>query len=250
MRHLIDPMDLSLEELDEILELGEKIYDNPEAYSELAKGKKIATLFYEPSTRTRLSFESAMLDLGGNVIGFSSATDSSVSKGESVEDTVRTVGCFADVIAMRHPNEGATSISSTTINNGSVKLIAGAGGGSAGRGGVVGTYAAGYGGDGGNINSSTTSTSLGTVFAGDDGSTPYSRGQGYKGNTSGGSCNGNADSGSLLAGGNGRARGGGGGAGYYGGGGGAGYRTPLSGACLSPFFSLPFIISPASRCYG
>ena len=112
MRHLIDPMDLSLEELDEILELGEKIYDNPEAYSELAKGKKIATLFYEPSTRTRLSFESAMLDLGGNVIGFSSATDSSVSKGESVEDTVRTVGCFADVIAMRHPNEGAPMLAS------------------------------------------------------------------------------------------------------------------------------------------
>ena len=129
---------------------------------------------------------------------------------------------------------GATSISSTTINNGSVKLIAGAGGGSAGRGGMVGTYAAGYGGDGGNINSSTTSTSLGTVFAGDDGSTPYSRGQGYKGNTSGGSCNGNADSGSLLAGGNGRARGGGGGAGYYGGGGGAGYRAPLSGADYGP----------------
>lgn len=112
MKHLIDPMDLSLEELDEILELGEKIYDNPEAYSELAKGKKIATLFYEPSTRTRLSFESAMLDLGGNVIGFSSATDSSVSKGESVEDTVRTVGCFADVIAMRHPNEGAPMLAS------------------------------------------------------------------------------------------------------------------------------------------
>ena len=112
MRHLIDPMDLSLEELDDILNLAEKMYDNPSKYAEVAKGKKIATLFYEPSTRTRLSFESAMLDLGGNVIGFSSATDSSVSKGESVEDTVRTVGCFADVIAMRHPNEGAPKLAS------------------------------------------------------------------------------------------------------------------------------------------
>lgn len=112
MRHLIDPMDLSLEELDDILTLAEKMYDNPERYAEVAKGKKIATLFYEPSTRTRLSFESAMLDLGGNVIGFSSATDSSVSKGESVEDTVRTVGCFADIIAMRHPNEGAPKLAS------------------------------------------------------------------------------------------------------------------------------------------
>ena len=112
MKHLIDPMDLSLEELDDILALAERMYDNPEKYAEVAKGKKIATLFYEPSTRTRLSFESAMLDLGGNVIGFSSATDSSVSKGESVEDTVRTVGCFADVIAMRHPNEGAPKLAS------------------------------------------------------------------------------------------------------------------------------------------
>ena len=112
MRHLIDPMDLSLEELDDILGLAEKMYDDPEKYAEVAKGKKIATLFYEPSTRTRLSFESAMLDLGGNVIGFSSANDSSVSKGESVEDTVRTVGCFADVIAMRHPNEGAPKLAS------------------------------------------------------------------------------------------------------------------------------------------
>ena len=112
MKHLIDPMDLTMEELDDILELAEKMYDNPEKYAEAAKGKKIATLFYEPSTRTRLSFESAMLDLGGNVIGFSSANDSSVSKGESVEDTVRTVGCFADVIAMRHPNEGAPKLAS------------------------------------------------------------------------------------------------------------------------------------------
>ncbi|MCR5214196.1 MAG: aspartate carbamoyltransferase [Eubacterium sp.] len=112
MRHLIDPMDLTVEELDEILKLGEEMYENPDKYAELAKGKKIATLFYEPSTRTRLSFESAMLDLGGNVIGFSSAANSSVSKGESVEDTVRTVGCFADIIAMRHPNEGAPKLAS------------------------------------------------------------------------------------------------------------------------------------------
>ncbi|MBR6404462.1 MAG: aspartate carbamoyltransferase [Eubacterium sp.] len=112
MRHLIDPMDLSVEELDDILTLAEKMYENPEKYMDVARGKKIATLFYEPSTRTRLSFESAMLDLGGNVIGFSSANDSSVSKGESVEDTVRTVGCFADVIAMRHPNEGAPKLAS------------------------------------------------------------------------------------------------------------------------------------------
>ena len=112
MRHLIDPMDLSVEELDDILELAERMYENPEKYMEVARGKKIATLFYEPSTRTRLSFESAMLDLGGNVIGFSSANDSSVSKGESVEDTVRTVGCFADIIAMRHPNEGAPKLAS------------------------------------------------------------------------------------------------------------------------------------------
>ncbi|MCR5543916.1 MAG: aspartate carbamoyltransferase [Eubacterium sp.] len=112
MKHLIDPMDLSLEELDDILNLAERMYDNPQKYAEAGKGKKIATLFYEPSTRTRLSFETAMLDLGGSVIGFSSATDSSVSKGESVEDTVRTVGCFADVIAMRHPNEGAPKLAS------------------------------------------------------------------------------------------------------------------------------------------
>ena len=112
MKHLIDPMDLSLEELDDILELAEKMYDNPEKYREAAKGKKIATLFYEPSTRTRLSFESAMLELGGSVLGFSEASSSSATKGESVEDTVRVVGCFADIIAMRHPNEGAPKLAS------------------------------------------------------------------------------------------------------------------------------------------
>ena len=97
MKHLIDPMDLTMDELNEILELGEEIYEHPEEYAELAKGKKIATLFYEPSTRTRLSFESAMLDLGGSVIGFSDAGSSSASKGESVSDTIRVISCFADI---------------------------------------------------------------------------------------------------------------------------------------------------------
>lgn len=107
MRHLIDSTDLSVAEIDDILELAQKIIDNKDAYSEACKGKKLATLFYEPSTRTRLSFEAAMLELGGNVLGFSSADDSSVAKGESVGDTVRVVGCYADIIAMRHPKEGA-----------------------------------------------------------------------------------------------------------------------------------------------
>ncbi len=112
MKHLIDPMDLSIEELEEILDLAQDIIKDKESYSDAAKGKKIATLFYEPSTRTRLSFEAAMLELGGSVLGFSSAQSSSVSKGESIEDTVRVVGCFADVIAMRHPNEGAPLLAS------------------------------------------------------------------------------------------------------------------------------------------
>ena len=107
MRHLIDSTDLSVAEIDEILDLAQKIIDNKSSYSEACKGKKLATLFYEPSTRTRLSFEAAMMELGGNVLGFSSADDSSVSKGESVGDTVRVVGCYADIIAMRHPKEGA-----------------------------------------------------------------------------------------------------------------------------------------------
>ena len=107
MRHLIDSTDLSVAEIDDILDLAQKIIDNREAYSEACKGKKLATLFYEPSTRTRLSFEAAMMELGGNVLGFSSADDSSVAKGESVGDTVRVVGCYADIIAMRHPKEGA-----------------------------------------------------------------------------------------------------------------------------------------------
>ena len=112
MKHLIDPMDLSIEELEDILNLAQDIIKDKESYSDAAKGKKIATLFYEPSTRTRLSFEAAMLELGGAVLGFSSAQSSSVSKGESIEDTVRVVGCFADVIAMRHPNEGAPLLAS------------------------------------------------------------------------------------------------------------------------------------------
>ena len=100
----------------DLIEKAEDIIANPEKYSEKCKNKKIATLFYEPSTRTRLSFESAMLELGGSVIGFSSATDSSVSKGESVADTARTVECFADIIAMRHPKEGAPFVAAKAVN--------------------------------------------------------------------------------------------------------------------------------------
>lgn len=107
MRHLIDPMDLSVEEIDEILDLANDIILHKEKYQEVCKHKKLATLFFEPSTRTRLSFEAAMMELGGNVLGFSSADSSSAAKGESVADTVRTVGCYADIIAMRHPKEGA-----------------------------------------------------------------------------------------------------------------------------------------------
>ena len=112
MRHLIDPKDLSVEETGDILALAERIRDNMPAYSEAAKGKKIATLFYEPSTRTRLSFETAMLNLGGTVIGFPSADVSSVNKGETVEDTIRVISCYADIVAMRHPKEGAPMLAS------------------------------------------------------------------------------------------------------------------------------------------
>lgn len=107
MRHLIDPMDLSVEEIDEILDLADDIILNKEKYQEVCKHKKLATLFFEPSTRTRLSFEAAMMELGGNVLGFSSADSSSAAKGESVADTIRVVGCYADIITMRHPKEGA-----------------------------------------------------------------------------------------------------------------------------------------------
>ncbi len=112
MRHLIDPTDLSVGEINEIIALAEDIIAHRERYSEALKGKKLATLFYEPSTRTRLSFTSAMLELGGTVIGFSDAASSSVSKGETVADTVRVVRCFADIIAMRHFKEGAPLVAS------------------------------------------------------------------------------------------------------------------------------------------
>ncbi len=112
MRHLISPLDLSIEELDEILSLGQAIMQNPKKYSHVCDGKKLATLFYEPSTRTRLSFESAMLNLGGKVLGFSSADSSSASKGESVADTIRVISSFADICAMRHPKEGAPTVAS------------------------------------------------------------------------------------------------------------------------------------------
>lgn len=107
MRHIIDILDLSTKEVDELLNVAEDIIENPEKYQEKCKYKKLATLFFEPSTRTRLSFEAAMMELGGNVIGFSDANSSSSSKGESVSDTIKVVGCYADIIAMRHPKEGA-----------------------------------------------------------------------------------------------------------------------------------------------
>ena len=107
MRHLIDPLDFTLEETTKVLDLADRIAENPEVYSHVADGKKIATLFYEPSTRTRLSFESAMLSLGGKALGFAGAEQSSATKGETVADTARVVSCYADIIAMRHPKEGA-----------------------------------------------------------------------------------------------------------------------------------------------
>ena len=106
-RHLIDINDLSVDEIDDLIDIANDICENPVKYRDCLKYKKLATLFFEPSTRTRLSFEAAMMELGGNVIGFSEASSSSASKGESVSDTIRTVGCYADVIAMRHPLEGA-----------------------------------------------------------------------------------------------------------------------------------------------
>lgn len=112
MRHLIDPMDLSVEEIDDLLDLADDIIQNKEKYSKVCEGKKLATLFFEPSTRTRLSFEAAMMELGGNVLGFSSADSSSSTKGESVADTVKVVSCYADIIAMRHPKEGAPFLAS------------------------------------------------------------------------------------------------------------------------------------------
>lgn len=112
MRSLIDIVDLTVEEINELIATANDIIENPDKYAEKCHRKKLATLFFEPSTRTRLSFEAAMLELGGSVIGFSGAGNSSAAKGESVSDTVRTVGCYADIIAMRHPKEGAPMIAS------------------------------------------------------------------------------------------------------------------------------------------
>ena len=112
MRHLMNPLDFSVEELDQLLNLAHDIELHPEKYAHACDGKKLATLFYEPSTRTRLSFEAAMLNLGGSVLGFSSAASSSASKGESVSDTIRMISCYADICAMRHPKEGAPMVAS------------------------------------------------------------------------------------------------------------------------------------------
>ncbi len=113
MRHLMSPLDFSVEELDQLLDLATDIEKHPAKYAHACDGKKIATLFYEPSTRTRLSFETAMLNLGGNVIGFASASSSSAAKGESVSDTIRMISCYADICAMRHPKEGAPMVAAT-----------------------------------------------------------------------------------------------------------------------------------------
>lgn len=112
MKHLIDIKDLSVEEIDELIKVAKDIINHKEEYSHKCDGKKLATLFFEPSTRTRLSFEAAMMELGGNVLGFSESSSSSVSKGESVSDTIRVVGCYADIIAMRHSKEGAPLVAS------------------------------------------------------------------------------------------------------------------------------------------
>ena len=112
MRHIMSPLDFSVEELDQLLNLANDIEANPKKYAHACEGKKLATLFYEPSTRTRLSFEAAMMNLGGNVLGFSSADSSSATKGETVADTIRMVACYADICAMRHPKEGAPLVAS------------------------------------------------------------------------------------------------------------------------------------------
>ena len=120
MRSLIDILDLSMEEIDELIATACDIINNPDKYAESCKRKKLATLFFEPSTRTRLSFEAAMLELGGSVIGFSAANNSSAAKGESVADTVKTISCYADIIAMRHPKEGAALVAA---QNASIPVI-------------------------------------------------------------------------------------------------------------------------------
>ena len=113
MRHLLNPLDFSVEEIDDLLALARDIESNLPKYAHVCDGKKLATLFYEPSTRTRLSFEAAMLNLGGSVLGFSSADSSSAAKGESVADTIRVISCYADICAMRHPKEGAPLVAAT-----------------------------------------------------------------------------------------------------------------------------------------
>lgn len=120
MRSLISILDLSVEEIDELVNTANDIIANPEKYSSVCRGKKLATLFFEPSTRTRLSFEAAMYELGGNVIGFSAAQNSSAAKGESVADTAKTISCYADIIAMRHPKEGAPLVAAM---NASIPVI-------------------------------------------------------------------------------------------------------------------------------
>lgn len=120
MRHLMSPLDFSVEELDKLLDLASDIEANPKKYAHACNGKKLATLFYEPSTRTRLSHEAAMLNLGGSVLGFSSADSSSAAKGESVADTIRMVSCYADICAMRHPKEGAALVAA---ENASIPVI-------------------------------------------------------------------------------------------------------------------------------
>ena len=126
MRHMLNPLDFSTEEIERLLILASDIEQNPSTYSHVCDGKKLATLFYEPSTRTRLSFESAMLSLGGNVLGFSSADSSSAAKGESVADTIRTLSCYADIAAMRHPKEGSALVAS--MSSGIPVINAGDGG--------------------------------------------------------------------------------------------------------------------------
>ena len=126
MRHLLNPLDFSVEEIDELLAVAHDIEQNPSKYAQVCDGKKLATCFYEPSTRTRLSFESAMLSLGGSVLGFASADSSSASKGESIADTIRIISCYADICAMRHPKEGAALVAS--LNSGIPVINAGDGG--------------------------------------------------------------------------------------------------------------------------
>lgn len=113
MKHLLSPLDFSVAELDDLLNLAQRIAADPKKFSHCCDGKKLATLFYEPSTRTRLSFEAAMLNLGGSVLGFSSADSSSAAKGESVSDTIRIISCYADICAMRHPKEGAPTVAAS-----------------------------------------------------------------------------------------------------------------------------------------